>query len=296
MHFSHILELSRRFRGQISPGSRISVVLFVAVAGCATIDTATEIQSGRQAFLNNRPEVALAHFRKVAETDPKFVASVGPLSQGIWTYVGRSYYAQGKFPEARQALNRALTLYRDDQLAKLYLGLIELRTENRNRSAQSFSREQIVYALQQGVTPVRLANLVRDRGVAFKWSSGDDQTLRSSGASDALIAEIKRSGTASTARSQTQLRQLGSQTVESAFREILERLQKMSSVREGEYWDPSGKILSRLRNTLTVNSAQPLGAESLIGEGEWLGQQLEEEVNLARLDRSMELRETSGDN
>src|SRR5262245_2689853 len=43
--------------------------------------------------------------------------------QGIWNYVGRAQYYGGKFADARQSLERALTVYQDDHLARLYLGL-----------------------------------------------------------------------------------------------------------------------------------------------------------------------------
>ena len=43
--------------------------------------------------------------------------------QGIWNYVGRAQYYSGKIADARQSLERALTVYQDDHLARLYLGL-----------------------------------------------------------------------------------------------------------------------------------------------------------------------------
>mgnify|MGYP003694643011 CR=1 FL=1 len=48
--------------------------------------------------------------------------------EGIWTYVGRSQYALGRYNEARQSLERALAKDRDDNLARLYLGLTLARS------------------------------------------------------------------------------------------------------------------------------------------------------------------------
>ena len=46
----------------------------------------------------------------------------------VWTYLGRAYYEVGNFPEARRALDKALSEDKDDPLARLYLGLTLLRT------------------------------------------------------------------------------------------------------------------------------------------------------------------------
>ena len=92
----------------------------------------TNVQRGRMALLYGDPTVALASFQSAAELDPNyFYFSVFP--QGIWTYVGRAYYIAGKYPEARHALERAISLHKDDNMAKLYLGLNLARSGDRQR-------------------------------------------------------------------------------------------------------------------------------------------------------------------
>jgi len=77
--------------------------------------------------------VALAHFQRAAEMDPNYIMGFGVFQEGVWTYVGRANYATGKLPEARQALERALSRYQDDNLARLYLGLAVARDGDRQR-------------------------------------------------------------------------------------------------------------------------------------------------------------------
>ena len=101
------------------------MILFLAA--CAA---ETKVQQGRMALLYGDPNAAIASFQSAAELDPNyFYFSVFP--QGIWTYVGRAYYIAGKYPEARHALERAISLHKDDNMAKLYLGLNLARSGDR---------------------------------------------------------------------------------------------------------------------------------------------------------------------
>ena len=104
-----------------------SLLLFFSA--CA-VDT--KVQQGRMALLYGDPEIALGSFQSAAELDPnRFYFSVFP--EGIWTYVGRADYAREQYPEARQALERAISLHKDDNMAKLYLGLTLARSGDRQR-------------------------------------------------------------------------------------------------------------------------------------------------------------------
>src|SRR3990172_11744944 len=90
----------------------------------------TKVLQGRTALLYGDPDVALASFQSAAESDPGYLYfSVFP--QGIWTYVGRANYSAGRYPEARQALERAVSLHQEDSMAKLYLGLSLARSGDR---------------------------------------------------------------------------------------------------------------------------------------------------------------------
>jgi tetratricopeptide (TPR) repeat protein len=60
----------------------------------------------------------------------------GLYRQGIWNYVGRAQYNTGKLLEARKSLERALSVYQDDHLAKLYLGLTRARSDDSANGAR----------------------------------------------------------------------------------------------------------------------------------------------------------------
>ena len=114
--------------------SVLSFMLFLSfTAACANYHVAGQVAKGRGALLQEDPKVALAHFRSAAEMDPDFYLNWSLLQEGVWTYVGRAYYATGNFGEARTALEKATTRYNWDNMAKLYLGLVLLRENDRSR-------------------------------------------------------------------------------------------------------------------------------------------------------------------
>jgi tetratricopeptide (TPR) repeat protein len=106
--------------------------LIVFLSGCAA---ATQVQQGRIALLYGDPKVALASFQSAAELDPNYLF-FSVLPQGIWTYVGRANYAAGRYTEARQALERAVSLHQEDSMARLYLGLTLAQSGDRQRAVK----------------------------------------------------------------------------------------------------------------------------------------------------------------
>jgi tetratricopeptide (TPR) repeat protein len=98
--------------------------LFVFLAGCTSLQAGGEVQSGRQALLEGNNEVALGYFYSAAQRDPDYVYATGSSpKQGVWSYVGRSEYLTGRFPEAKKNLERAIASNRPEDIARLYLGL-----------------------------------------------------------------------------------------------------------------------------------------------------------------------------
>lgn len=107
-----------------------SFLCLLTLGGC---QIAGQVQSGRQALLADRHDEALGHFQAAAASDPNYAFRSGPFHEGIYAYIGQTYYRLGKFSEARQALERALGLDRDDYLARIYLGLTLARSGDRAR-------------------------------------------------------------------------------------------------------------------------------------------------------------------
>ena len=100
---------------------------FIILSGCAAIQVANEVQLGRNALQTGQPQVAIGYLHNAADLDPKYKTPYS-IRESVWTYLGRAYYEVGNFPEARQALEKALSIDKDDPLPKLYLGLTLLRS------------------------------------------------------------------------------------------------------------------------------------------------------------------------
>ena len=117
--------------------TKISLALIsslVFLAGCANLRTGGEVQYGRQALLEGNNEAALGYFYSAAQTDPNYVYATGSSPrQSVWSYVGRSEYLTGRLPQARQTLERALSANREEDIARLYLGLTLAREGDRQR-------------------------------------------------------------------------------------------------------------------------------------------------------------------
>ena len=104
----------------------------IFLSGCVSFQVGGEIQQGRMELLYGDPKVALAHFQRAAELDPDYRLQYSIFPEWVWTYVGRAYYAAGRLPEARQALERARAR-EEDSLARLYLGLVLAQDGDRAR-------------------------------------------------------------------------------------------------------------------------------------------------------------------
>ena len=104
--------------------SRIARLILISfLAGCAAWQTSGQVERGRRAILTNDPEGALPYLSEAAKNDPNYVYTYDRFRENVWTYLGRAQYLTKRYAEARQSFERALSLDRDDQLARLYLGL-----------------------------------------------------------------------------------------------------------------------------------------------------------------------------
>jgi tetratricopeptide (TPR) repeat protein len=104
--------------------------LVILLSGCATIQTAGEYESGKQALYAGNYQTALAYFTQAAQANPDAVYGA-TLRLGILTYLGQAQYLNGRYAEARQTLRKELSQHPSDNVALLYLGLTEARLGNR---------------------------------------------------------------------------------------------------------------------------------------------------------------------
>lgn len=115
-----------------------SIVFFAVVvflSGCAGFQAGTNVEAGRKAFFIGNNEAALDYFQRAAELDPSYVYGVA-LRQNIWSYVGRSEYSVGRFPQARNTLEKALSINKEEDMARLYLGLTLARSGDRQQGVK----------------------------------------------------------------------------------------------------------------------------------------------------------------
>ena len=198
---------------------RLSLVFLVT--GCVAFQVAGQVQSGRQALLINNNEQALAYFQQAAQSDPNYIFQSGLYREGIWTYVGRSQYNLGRLTEARQSLEKALAIYPDDYLARLYLGLTLLR-------------------------------------------SGEDSR--------------------------------GRKEIEAGMKGLYDWLEYINRTRPYmSFWDPLGEIRSEIEKSLRTLSDRDVDRQQLIASAEWVGQRMENEIDLVRRDEQRQFRDQDFD-
>jgi len=106
--------------------------LLIFLSGCAALQVGQDVQLGRSALQMGRPEVALGYLGRAAEVDPNYTLPYTPR-EGVLTYLGRAYYETGNFAEARSTLDKALARDKDDNLARLYLGLSLMKDGDADR-------------------------------------------------------------------------------------------------------------------------------------------------------------------
>ena len=115
----------------------ILFVICTFLSACTTVQSGSAFSAGRRALLGGDDETALGFFQTVAESNPNFVFTTGSSPrQSIWSYVGRTEYLTDRFPQARQSLERALSGDREENIARLYLGLTLIQEGDRQRGLE----------------------------------------------------------------------------------------------------------------------------------------------------------------
>jgi len=110
----------------------VALSFSVLISGCATIQTAGQIEQGRQALFVGNNQTALAYFQQAAQADPNAIYGA-TLRMGVFSFLGQAEYLTGNYAQARQTLQKALVQHPQDHVARLYLGLTEVRLGDRQR-------------------------------------------------------------------------------------------------------------------------------------------------------------------
>ena len=265
-------------------------VALLALSGCAGYESAGEFTRGRLALVRGDPTGALSNFQSVANAEPQFVARNGPLWESIWTYIGRAYYQSGKYPEAKDALEKGLAQQKGDHMGRLYLGLTLARLPVAPAKSTGFSVQDIVFALGEGIESERVAALARERGVAFDLSREAEGQLKKAGADARLLDEIKKIRAETAGKNETQTARAAKELAVAlaGLRDDLDTF--LANSLQGRFWDPGGELRKEIRNGIALLSARDRDWKKIIANGEWLGEKLEEETYKAREDESKDTR------
>jgi len=107
------------------------LVVMGLVSACASFNAGSDVQSGRLAFSIGNYQAAQGYFDAAAKTDPNYIYRTDLPGGSVWSYLGRADYTTERYPQAREELERALSVDKDDNVARLYLGLTLARMGNR---------------------------------------------------------------------------------------------------------------------------------------------------------------------
>ncbi len=262
--------------------------LLLVINGCAGLEAGGDFSSGRRALMTGDSAMALTYFTRAAQRDPNYVAPFSSFRESIWTYLGRAQYQSGKLAEAKSSFEKALSQVPGDSVAKLYLGLTNVRLQSTQKATNPFTLQDISFALREKVEPKRVADLARQRGVDFDLTTESENQLRKAGADDFLLDQIKK------IRAETNGRKNqvgdGGKEIAAGLTGIRDQLDYLNNSRSGLFWDPKKEIRVQIQTGLALLSAPQPDWQKVLSTGEWVGEKLEEEIDLARRDESQEFR------
>ncbi len=109
-----------------------SFSIFISIASCSALQVTQDVQQGRTALQSGQPAAAVRYLRRAAALDPNYHAP-DALGESVLTHLGRAEYETGNFAEAQIVLAKALASNDQDHTARLYLGLMELRSGDGDR-------------------------------------------------------------------------------------------------------------------------------------------------------------------
>jgi len=136
--------------------------VLLSISGCSGVGS--DVLAGRNALQTGRPNDAVGYLAQAADADPNYKIPYR-VRAGVLGYLGRAYLETGKDKEARQTLERAVSLDGNDPFAHLYLGVAMLKTGERERG-----RKEIEDGLR--VIDDTLEYIAADRVYGFHWDPG----------------------------------------------------------------------------------------------------------------------------
>jgi len=118
------------------PCVAFSFLFLFLLGGCATLEVAREVQSGRRAMQLGDSRAALGHFESAAQVNPDYISNFTLLNIGIWSYVGMAQYSEGEQAKALASFKQAKQRHREDQFARVFLGLVMSGSGDRKKGKE----------------------------------------------------------------------------------------------------------------------------------------------------------------
>ena len=136
--------------------------MLLFMSGCSGVGG--DVQAGRNALQTGRANDAIGYLTRAAEADPNYKLPYR-IRVSVLAYLGRAYLETGKDKEARQTLERAVKLDKDDPFAHLYLGIAMLKTGERERGRKE---------VEDGLRAIddTLEYIAEDRVYGYFWDPG----------------------------------------------------------------------------------------------------------------------------
>ena len=161
--------LSLRWQTKKSKINVFSVLMFncaLFVSGCASFEAGGNVQRGRYALMRGDAKLAVDYFQRATEIDANYAMYLGPMKEGVWTYLGRAHYDNGDFKSAITALEQGRKSHPDDVFEPLYFGMALAKDGDRQRGVKE------IYA---GLTRMHesLEHIGRYSSDRVYWDPGD---------------------------------------------------------------------------------------------------------------------------
>jgi tetratricopeptide (TPR) repeat protein len=134
----------------------------IYLSGCSAVGG--DVQAGRNALQTGHADAAIGYLMRAADAEPNY-KTPHRIPEGVLTFLGRAYLETGKNSEARQTLEKAVSLDKNDPLARLYLGVALLRTGQSERG-----RMEVEVGLK-GIDAT-LERIAGDHVFGFFWDPG----------------------------------------------------------------------------------------------------------------------------
>jgi len=136
------LVVNTRDCGSLAGGGMFSFFTFyllpvaLLLSSCAAWDVGSNVQRGRYTLFRGDATSAAGDFQRATEMDPNYTIGIGPMKEGVWTYLGRAQYTSGDYKSAIKSLERARTSHPNDPFAPLYLGLAQAKDGDRQSAVK----------------------------------------------------------------------------------------------------------------------------------------------------------------